>query len=174
VTDTAGSVERVMSEIEHNDPPREIVDPSRTPRAGELTSGWRAITALTWVFVMVALASVWKTSDQPGLSTWWLGPRGRPNSVLVQVLPFVPPVLMLLATLNHVRRLPWFGLAASLSIVVMGMFDLQPFVGLGVIEIAIGVAAAMVSLASLTGMYRPDSEPNAVPAATPVAPSLSS
>jgi hypothetical protein len=119
------------------------------------------------VFVVVALASVWKTSDQLGLSTWWLGPRGRPNSVLVQLLPFVPPMLMLIATLSRVRQLPWFGLAASLSIVVMGLFDLRPFVGLGMIEIAIGVSAAVVSLASLTGVYRADAAPVAEQAAAP-------
>ncbi len=129
---------------------------SRTPRAGELTGGWRAITAITWVFVVVALGAVWKTSDQLGLSTWWLGPRGQPNSLLIQILPFVPAVLMVLATINHVRHLPWFGLAASMSIVVTGLLDLGRVVGLGIVEVAIGVAAAVVSLASLTGIYRVD------------------
>lgn len=131
-----------------------VVRPARTPRAGELTGGWRIVVGVTWVLVVVALASVWKTSDQLGLSTWWLGPRGDPRPVPVRLLPFLPAVLMILAAINHVRRLAWWGLAASAAIVVTGVFDLDRVVRLGLLEIAIGVAAAVVSLASLAGTYR--------------------
>src|SRR5262245_20292217 len=102
-------------------PTAEEVRPARTPSAGELTAGWRMITGLTWILVVVALGAVWKTSDQLGLSTWWLGPRGAPNSLIVQLLPFLPAVLMVLAAINHVRYVPWFGLAASVLIVVVGV-----------------------------------------------------
>lgn len=139
---------------------------ARIPRAGELTSGWRAVTAITWMLVVVGLGCVWKTSDQLGLSTWWIGPRGEPHSIVVQLLPFVPPVLMVLAAINHIRYLPWFGLAASALVVTTGLFDVVRFTGLGVLEIAIGVAAAIVSLVSLAGMYRADT-------AAPVAPAVS-
>ena len=134
----------------------ESVRPARTPRVGELSASWRIVTGITWVLVVVALGSVWKTSDQLGLSTWWLGPRGRPNSLVVQLLPFVPAVLMVLGAINHVKYLPWFGLGASALVVVTGLFDLDRVVGLGIVEIAIGVAAAVVSLVSLTGVYRVD------------------
>ena len=43
-----------------------------------------------------------------------------------------------------------------MAIVVTGLIDLARVVGLGVVEVTIGVAAAMVSLASLTGVYRVD------------------
>jgi hypothetical protein len=135
---------------------------ARTPRAGELTGGWRAVTGLTWMLVVVALGCVWKTSDQLGLSTWWLGPRGEPNSIIVQLLPFIAPVLMLLAAFNHVRYLPWFGLVASGMVTLVGVFDVVRFRGLGLLEIAIGAAAAVVSLVSLTGMYRRDASANSV------------
>jgi hypothetical protein len=137
--------------------PEQEVRPARTPRAGELTSGWRLITGLTWMLVVVGLGCVWKTSDQLGLATWWLGPRGEPHSIVIQLLPFVPAVLMVLAAINHVRYLPWFGLVASGLIVLTGLFDVVRFTGLGLLEIAIGVAAAVVSLVSLAGMYRTDS-----------------
>jgi hypothetical protein len=147
-----------MSQIE---PTAEVaaaleVRTARTPRAGELTSGWRLVTGVTWMLVVVGLGCVWKTSDQLGLSTWWLGPRGEPRSIVVQLLPFVPGVLMVLAAINHVRFLPWFGLAAAGLIVLTGLFDVVRFTGLGLLEIAIGVAAAVVSLVSLAGMYRKD------------------
>ena len=136
--------------------PEQEVRPARTPRAGELTARWRLVTALTWLLVVIGLACVWKTSDQLGLATWWLGPRGEPRSIVVQLLPFVPAVLMVLAAINHVRYLPWFGLVASGLIVLTGAFDVVRFTGLGLLEIAIGVAAAVVSLVSLAGMYRKD------------------
>ena len=147
-----------MSQIE---PVAEVVPAqdmrrARTPRAGELTAGWRLVTCLTWMLVVVGLGCVWKTSDQLGLSTWWLGPRGEPHSIVLQMLPFVPPVLMVLAAINHVRYLPWLGLAASILVVLMGLFDIVRFTGLGALEVAIGVAAAIVSLVSLAGMYRKD------------------
>jgi len=47
-------------------------------------------------------------------------------------------------------------LAASSLIVLTGVFDVVRFTGLGLLEIAIGIAAAVVSLVSLAGMYRPD------------------
>lgn len=145
-----------MSEIEAvaDAEPVEQVRLVRTPRAGELTTGWRVVTAITWMMVVVALGCVWKTSDQLGLSTWWLGPRGEPHSIAIRLLPFVPPVLMVLAAVNHVRYLPWIGLAASGLVVLVGVFDVVRFRGLGLLEIAIGVAAAVVSLVSLAGMYR--------------------
>jgi hypothetical protein len=136
--------------------PEPDLRPARTPRAGELTARWRLVTGLTWMLAVVGLGCVWKTSDQLGLSTWWLGPRGEPHSIVVQLLPFVPAVLMVLAAINHVRYLPWFGLAASGLIVLTGVFDVVRFTGLGVLEIAIGAATAVVSLVSVAGMYRKD------------------
>ena len=129
---------------------------TRTPHAGELTTGWRLVTALTWLLAVVGMACVWKTSDQLGLATWWLGPRGEPHPIVVQLLPFVPAVLMVLAAVSHVRYLPWLGLAASGLILLIGLFDVVRFTGLGILEIAIGIATAVVSLVSLAGMYRKD------------------
>ena len=151
--------------------PAEEVRRARTPRAGELTAGWRLVTGVTWMLVVVGLGCVWKTSDQLGLSTWWLGPRGEPHSIVIQMLPFVPAVLMVLAAINHVRYLPWFGLLASILIVLMGVFDIVRFTGLGALEVAIGVAAAVVSLVSLAGMYRNDPSVAVPPLVVEAAPS---
>ena len=116
---------------------------------------WRLVTAITWIAVAVAVGSIWSTSDRLGMSTWWLGPRGEPQPRLVQVLPFVPPLLMILATINNARRLPWFGLLAAGLIVAVGIGDLGRVAGLATLEVVIGAAAAAVSLASTTGVYRP-------------------
>lgn len=127
----------------------------RTPRPGELTTGWRLVTAVTWIAVAVAIGSVWKTSAQLGLSTWWLGPRGDPQPRVVQLAPFVPALAMVLAAINNARRIPLLGLAASAIVAAVGIVDLGRVARLGMIEIGIGIAAAAVSLGSTTGVLRP-------------------
>jgi hypothetical protein len=131
-----------------------VVPIPRPPRAGELTTGWRVITLFTWVGVVMALAAVWNTSVQLGLSTWWLGPRAEPRSMIIRLSPFLTPALMLLATINQARWLGWFGLGASGVIAAYAVGDLGGVTRLGVLELVIAGAAAAVSAASLTGTYR--------------------
>lgn len=125
------------------------------PRAGELTLPWRIGTALTWVAVVLSFAAVWNVSAQLGLSTWWLGPRGEPQPRVIQLSPFVAPMLMVLATINNVRWLAWFGLAASGILAAVAVGDLGRVGSIAATELAIAGAAALFSVASLTGTYRP-------------------
>lgn len=132
----------------------QVVPIQRPPRPGDLSLGWRIATAAAWVGVLLGLAAVWNVSVQLGLSTWWLGPRGEPQPRVVQFLPFIAPVLMLLATINQVRRLPWLGLAAAAVTAAIGLADLSTVTSLALVELAIAVSAAAVSIASFTGVYR--------------------
>ena len=144
------------------EPVAHVVRPHpRPPRAGELSVGWRALTAATWIGVIVGFAAVWNASVQLGLSTWWLGPRADPQPRYVQFLPFVAPVLMLLATINQMRWLPWLGLGASAIMGAIGVADLGRVTSLAVVEIAIAAAAAGMSIASFTGTYRHGAPPPA-------------
>ena len=127
----------------------------RAPRAGELTPRWRLVQGVTWICVAVAIGSIWKTTDQLGMSTWWLGPRGEPRPAAVQVLPFAPALVMILMAINHVRHLAWWSLGASALMVAVGVVDLGYKPAIGVLEIAVGAAATLVSLASFVGSYRP-------------------
>ncbi len=126
----------------------------RPPRPGDLTVVWRLVTATTWIAVAAALAAVWNASVQLGLATWWLGPRSDQQPVVVRLLPFVPSVVMLLAAINQVRRLAYLGLIAAAAIAIVGIIDLSYVRGLGLIEIGIAGAAAVASIASLSGTYR--------------------
>ncbi len=140
-------------------PPSTLIEPRvalvRTPRPGELTPGWRLVTAVTWIAVAVAIGSVWRTSAQLGLSTWWIGPRGDQQPLLVQLSPFAPALAMVLAAINNARRIPLLGLAASAIVAAVGIVDLGRVARLGMIEIGIGIAAAAVSIGSTTGVLRP-------------------
>ncbi len=129
-----------------------LVDPP--PRAGELTLPWRVTTAMVWIGVVLAFAGIWNASVQLGLSTWWLGPRGDPQPRLVQLSPFVAPLLMVLGALNNVRWASWFGLLAAAVTAGVGLGDLGRVGSIAAVELAVAAAAAAVSLASLTGTYR--------------------
>ena len=129
---------------------------AHTPRVGELSPGWRIVTVLTWLAVILAFAAVWNASVQLGLSTWWLGPRGQPRPLVVQLTPFVAPVLMVLGTINHIRWLGWWGLAASGVLAGYGLADLGNVASIAALELLIAGLGAAVSIASLTGTYRVD------------------
>lgn len=116
--------------------------------------GWRATTAVAWIGVILALAAVWNASVQLGLSTWWLGPRADPQPRVVQFAPFVAPVLMLLAAVNQIRWLPWLGLAAAAAVAGVAAGDLGHVNSLAIVEFVVAGAAAVVSLASSSGLYR--------------------
>lgn len=126
----------------------------RPPRPGDLTLGWRSVTAVVWIGVILGLAAVWNASVQLGLSTWWLGARSSPQPRAVQFSPFLAPVLMLLGTINHARWLGWIGLGAAAVVGAYGVGDLGRVTVLAFVELAIAAAAAAASLASLTGTYR--------------------
>jgi hypothetical protein len=134
-------------------PPRAVVPAPRPPRPGELTPGWRFAVGAVWVAVAVALGAVWNTSVQLGLSTWWLGPRGDPQPVVVRVLPFVAPLLMVMAVINRGRWLGWFGLLAAAATAAIGIGDLGRVSGLAVVELVIAAAGAAVSIAAFAGTY---------------------
>jgi hypothetical protein len=136
-------------------PPPPVPSTGRTPVAGESTPMWRLTLIVAWVAVAVAMGSVWKTSDQLGLSTWWIGPRGEQQPRPVQLLPFLPSLVMVVAVINNARRLPLLGAIASVLTIAVGVADLWYLAKLGVVEIAIGVAAGAISLASSAGVFRP-------------------
>ena len=127
----------------------------RPPRTGDLTVGWRIVTAMVWISVAAAFAAVWNTSVQLGLATWWLGPRSSPQPIVVRLLPFAPPALMVLASINQIRRLPVLGLVAAGALAVLAIVDLGYVRGLAIVELAIAAAAALTSVASFTGTFRP-------------------
>ena len=128
--------------------------PPTVPRPGQLTTGWRYATGAMWFLVFVAYCGVWKASRELGLATWWLGPVSDPQPIFVMLLPFVGPAAMVIATLANVRRLPWYGLVASAAAMLIALPDLDRVRRLGIAELAIAIAAALVSIAGFGGTYR--------------------
>jgi hypothetical protein len=107
-----------------------------------------------WVLAFIAWTGVWKASRELGVATWWLGPDGDPQPVFIMLLPFVPPLVMVLLALNNVRRLPLYGLVAAAASAVIGLIDLSYVRRLAIVELAIAAAGAAVAVAGFAGMYR--------------------
>lgn len=124
------------------------------PRPGQLTPGWRLTVIAAWVLATLGWMAAWKSSRELGLSTWWLGPSSDPRPFFLMLLPFVPVVAMIVLAVQNVRHLAWWGLAASAVGAAIAAGDLGRVVRLGIVEMAIAVATAAVSVASLAGRYR--------------------
>ena len=97
---------------------------------------------------------MWKTSRELGLNTWWLGPLGDPQPAFVTMLPFVPPLVMVLLAVNNSRWLPWAGFGAAAVLAVIALVDLGKVPRLAIIELAIAAAGALIAGAGLAGRYR--------------------
>ena len=137
----------------HHPPPAAPRRPAVGPPGSSRRAGGCA-TGATWVLVFVAYSGVWKASRELGLATWWLGPVSEPQPIFVMLVPFVAPAAMVVATLNNVRRLPWYGLVASAVAVLIGIVDLGRVRRLGVVELAIAAAGALVSSPASAARYR--------------------
>ncbi len=122
--------------------------------AGRLTPAWRLVMAVTWVAVMAAWAAIWNASVQIGLSTWWLGPRGDPQPVIVRLLPFLVAGAVVVAALNHLKATPWIGVAAGIGLGLIALGDVGRVDRLALVEGLVALAAIAVSAAAFTGRYR--------------------
>ena len=126
-----------------------------------LSGGWKAVVSLTWVGVVIGMASVWAVSRQIGLSTWWLGPPANGRNLIINIAPFIAPFLALTAAIGGARRTWQIGISSGAIIVAIGVVDIGHVTRLGIVEIVLGCAGAGASLASWVGTPlppRPDKE----------------
>ena len=134
--------------------PDDLTPPAPPGRGREMSGGWKATVTLTWIGVVIGLASVWAVSRQVGLSTWWLGPPANGRHLAINLLPFVAPFLALILAIGGSHRTWKVGVLAGAVIVLIGAVDLGRVTRLGVVEIVLGLAGAGSSLASWVGTPR--------------------
>jgi hypothetical protein len=123
-------------------------------QVGRLTPAWRVVLTTCWAGVFLAFSAVWKTSEEIGIGTWWLGARSSPQPMPVRLLPFVLAIGVGLAVISNVRGAVWISLAGSVVIALLALLDTSRSGGLAAIELAIAVSSAVVGLAALSGRYR--------------------
>jgi hypothetical protein len=123
-------------------------------RIGELSDGWSLMFTIGWAAVAAGFAAVWRASWQLGLPTWWLTERSNALGALWVLVPFIPPAALIIAAARRARFLPWWGLAMSGVLGAVALFDLDRARGLALAGAAAALTGALVSVASLAGMYR--------------------
>lgn len=128
--------------------------PTRTERAGQLTARWAVVVCAVWAGIVAGFAAVWVASRQIGLSTWWLGAPVGGRSLPINLVPFIPGVLVIAAVILGARSVWSVGACAAIVVIGIGIGDLGRVTRLGIIEVALGVAGLLVSAASWTGTWR--------------------
>ena len=121
---------------------------------GQLTVAWQIMLAASWSAAFFAFAAVWKTSEEIGIGTWWLGPRAQPQPLLIRILPFVITMLLGLLAVYNVRRIAVMSIIASVLIAIIGVFDMSRSGGLAAIEFVIAGSMLLVSVGALAASTR--------------------
>lgn len=111
---------------------------------------------VTWVCVVLVLASVWRSARTMGFSTWWLGPSSAPQPVVVQLLPFVGPLVAVIAAGRNLRFLPLIGVVVALAGIGIALVDVGSFDRLVWLQVVASGAGLLVSIAGLAGRYTGD------------------
>ena len=124
-------------------------------RPGQLTVGWQVFLAGAWSAAFFAFAAVWKTSEEIGIGTWWLGPRAQPQPTFVRILPFAVTLLLGLLAVYNLRRVAMVSIAASFLLAGMAVFDMSRSGGLAAIEFAIAGSMLLVSIGAFVASARP-------------------
>ena len=132
-------------------------------RPGQLTVAWQIMLSAAWTAAFFACASVWKTSAEIGIGTWWIGPRAQPQHVLVRILPFAVTMLLGLLAVYNVRRVAVASIAASLLLAGGAVFDMSRSGGLAAIEFAIAGSMLLVSVGALAASTRRAPHPATAP-----------
>ena len=131
------------------------IDPWSPPplRPGQLSPGWRIAFIAGWVGVMGGFGAVWQATRIAGIAPWWLGPETNMRSVFVIALPFVAPMLAVVAGVTGLRLACFVGIAASLATAAFALGDLH-FPGLASVEGLLGLCGLLLSVAALGGRMR--------------------
>ncbi|MCU1503537.1 MAG: hypothetical protein JWM12_2891 [Ilumatobacteraceae bacterium] len=134
-------------------PPPAVYEPRPLVR-GQLTSGWRNLFVAGWIGVILGLAGVWKSAWTLGFPTWWLGPQADPRFPLLVALPFVCPVLLVVAGLRNMRYLPYAGIVAAIVAENIAWGDVGHEIKFAVVEFALAGGGLVISIAALAGLVR--------------------
>ena len=106
-----------------------------------------------WIGVLGGFGAIWQATRIAGIAPWWLGPETNLRSVFVIALPFIAPMLAVVAGAVGLRMACFVGIAASLVTASFALGDLH-FPGLAVVEAVLGGCGLLISVAGLGGRMR--------------------
>ena len=120
----------------------------------EVKPPWKLVGVTSWLLVTAALTCAAIASRSVGKSTWWLGPESNPTFALLWALPFLMPVVSIVAILRLPRIAGYVGIGCSLVLAGVAIGDIAGSPGIAIIEGITAVSALFIAIATLAGRER--------------------
>ena len=120
----------------------------------DVKSPWKIVGVTSWLLVTAALTCAAIASRSVGKSTWWLGPESNPTFALLWALPFLMPVVSIVAILRLPRIAGYVGIGCSLVLAGVAIGDIAGSPGIAIIEGITAVSALFIAIATLAGRER--------------------
>jgi len=120
----------------------------------DVKSPWKLVGVTSWLLVTAALTCAAIASRSVGKSTWWLGPESNPTFALLWALPFLMPVVSIVAILRLPRIAGYVGIGSSLVLAGVAIGDIAGSPGIAIIEGITAVSALFIAIATLAGRER--------------------
>ena len=120
----------------------------------DVKSPWKLVGVTSWLLVTAALTCAAIASRSVGKSTWWLGPESNPTFALLWALPFLMPVVSIVAILLLPRIAGYVGIGCSLVLAGVAIGDIAGSPGIAIIEGITAVSALFIAIATLAGRER--------------------
>ena len=120
----------------------------------DVKSPWKLVGVASWLLVTAALTCAAIASRSVGKSTWWLGPESNPTFPLLWALPFLMPVVSIIAVLRLPHIAGYVGIGCSLVLAGVAIGDIAGTPGVAIIEGIVAVSALFIAIATLAGRAR--------------------
>ena len=117
----------------------------------EVKPPWKLVGVTSWLLVTAGITCAAIASRSVGKSTWWLGPESNPTFPLLWALPFLMPVVSIIAVLRLPRIAGYIGIGCSLVLAGVAIGDIAGSPGIAIIEGIVAVSALFIAIATLAG-----------------------
>ena len=117
----------------------------------EMKSPWKLVGVTSWLLVTAGITCAAIASRSVGKSTWWLGPESNPTFPLLWALPFLMPVVSIIAVLRLPHIAGYVGIGCSLVLAGVAIGDIAGSPGIAIVEGIVAVSALFIAIATLAG-----------------------
>ena len=117
----------------------------------DVKSPWKFVGVASWLLVTAGLTCAAIASRSVGKSTWWLGPESHPTFALFWALPFLMPVVSIIAIIRLPRIAGYIGIGCALVLAGVAIGDIAGTPGIAIVEGIIAVAALFIAVATFAG-----------------------
>ena len=117
----------------------------------EVKPPWKLVGVTSWLLVTAGITCAAIASMSVGKSTWWLGPESNPTFPLLWALPFLMPVVSIIAVLRLPHIAGYVGIGCSLVLAGVAIGDIAGSPGIAIIEGIVAVSALFIAIATIAG-----------------------